>query len=293
MSISLHRIARCYYPMQMMKFKKSHAVYTVIAIWVLAFVANIMFISHAPSTMPQFNPSFPLCYFNVEDPTYPLLLKIHLLIFMGTPFNIIIITNVMLLRYSHHMTKDLRKAMKERARESADTAKTFNTIYLISGLLITTWTPLVLIDAIRSFFPGFIRSHHFMRLAGNAFLLSSCGNPFIYCFANPKFKVFCMRLVNKSYSATKASMIETIGGSLAGATPGHVVSKSRVGDTSNIQGKISGRATSSSNQGLPAVGTQQGAERRGRDIDNGASTSDYASFPDDPKRRGSYEGTGA
>ena len=208
MSISLHRIARCYRPMQMTKFKKKHAVVTVVLIWVTAFVSNIMFIAHAPGTMPQFNPSFPLCYFNVEAPNYPLLLKIHLIVFMGTPFNIIVLTNIMLLRYSKQKTKDLRKARKDK---ELDAKRGFNTIYLISALLITTWTPLVTVDFLRSFFSGVIRSHHFMRVAGNAFLVSSCGNPIIYCFANPKFKIFLFKLMSRCYSNAKSSLMDSIG----------------------------------------------------------------------------------
>ena len=208
MSISLHRIARCYRPMKMTKFKKKHAIITVAAIWILSFVCNFMFIGHAPGTLPQFNPSFPLCYFNVEAPTYPLLLKIHLLVFMGTPFNIIVLTNIMLLRYSKQKTKALRKAMKEK---DADQKRGFNTIYLISALLIITWTPLVTIDFLRSFFRGVIRSHHFMRIAGNAFLISSCCNPIIYCFANPKFKIFLIKLMSRCYSNAKNSLMDSIG----------------------------------------------------------------------------------
>ncbi|KAL5248534.1 hypothetical protein ACHWQZ_G017652 [Mnemiopsis leidyi] len=209
MSISLHRIARCYRPMQMTKFKKKHAVITVVVIWIIAFVANIMFIGHAPSgTLPQFNPSFPLCYFNVEGENYPLVLKIHLIVFMGIPFNIIVLTNILLLRYSKQKTKDLRKVRKEK---EVDAKRGFNTIYLISALLITTWTPLVTVDFLRSFFSGVIRSHHFMRVAGNAFLVSSCGNPIIYCFANPKFKAFLIKLMSRCYSNAKSSLMDSIG----------------------------------------------------------------------------------
>lgn len=234
MSISLHRIARCYRPMKMTKFKKIHAVWTVILIWIVSFVCNFMFIGHAPKVLPQFNPSFPLCYFNVEADGYPLLLKIHLIVFMGTPFNIIIITNVLLLRYSKQKTKDLRKAMKER---EVDQRRSFNTIYLISGLLITTWTPLVTVDFIRSFFGGVIKSHHFMRFAGNAFLISSCGNPIIYCFANPKFKIFLIKLMTRCYTNAKTSVMDSFGISVVTVpkdktTSRSVVSESRTGPTS-------------------------------------------------------------
>ena len=247
MSISLHRIARCYRPMQMTKFKKKHAVISVVAIWIVSFVANIMFIGHAPSgTLPQFNPSFPLCYFNVEDPGYPLVLKIHLILFMGTPFNIIILTNLMLLRYSKQKTKDLRKAIKEK---ETDSKRGFNTIYLISGLLITTWTPLVTIDFLRSFFRGVIRSHHFMRFAGNAFLISSCGNPIIYCFANPKFKAFLIKLMSRCYSNAKNSLMDSIGVTSVTVPREKATSRSCISE-SRGQGNRSSKTNSTASLGI-------------------------------------------
>ena len=91
MMISVHRILRCYYPMKMVNFNRTHGIITVILIWALSLVSTTAFLAyiwHEPQTIPQMNPALPLCYFNVSADTYPLLLKIHLIVFMGIPFQV-------------------------------------------------------------------------------------------------------------------------------------------------------------------------------------------------------------
>ena len=216
MVISLHRIFRCYYPMKMMRYVRYHAIITVIVIWTFSFLSSSVFLSYIPNVMPEFVPSYPLCYFNVESPNYPIFLKIHLIIFMGTPYQIIIWSNVLLLKYSREKTRDLRKAIKKVDQKRKEG---FNTIYLISGLLIITWTPLIINDFIRSWFPGVLRNHHIIRVGANLFLMASCGNPIIYCFANPKFKNFSIKLMAKCMIDAKSSVLDSVVGTSGIVSP--------------------------------------------------------------------------